>query len=337
MRGPIVVGTDGSETAKAAVRQTAELAALLGTPVHIVSATYRSDGASQPEGPVRKALADAVATMSACGVACETHPRSGEPADAIIEVAEEQQAGLIVVGNKGMGGSRRYLLGDVPNKVSHHAPCNVMILRTMETSERGTVILAVLAFASVTTVAVGEMVRLWRRGSAQAGRQSVEVAVRGYRAGSARERALLKVLAAFVVTSAITRRSTWVLRRQGRFGPFKELVRGPRHIHHFVPGIILAFASGCAAIVSDDAQLQERMSIPLGIGVALTLDEWALLLELNDVYWSDEGIVSIQVTLGTTALLAALTLALRLLARGERRVATRRRWRARLRGAGLTA
>jgi hypothetical protein len=154
----------------------------------------------------------------------------------------------------------------------------------------------------------------------------MDVAVEGYRAGTARERALLKALAAFVATSAITRRSTWVLRRHGRFGPIREIVCGPRRIHRFVPGITLAFVCGGAAIVSSDPRLQERMSIPFGIGVALTLDEWALLLELNDVYWTEEGIVSVQVTLGTTALLAALTLALRLLARGEERVATLRGW-----------
>ena len=46
--------------------------------------------------------------------------------------------------------------------------------------------------------------------------------------------------------------------------------------------------------------MQERMALPFGVGVALTLDEWALLMELDDVYWSDEGILSVQVTLGTT-------------------------------------
>jgi hypothetical protein len=188
------------------------------------------------------------------------------------------------------------------------------------------VILAGLAFAGVGAVVTGEMIRLWRRGSREAGRESMSVARAGYRAAPARERALLNVLAAFVATSAITRRSTWVLRRRGSFGPIKEIVRGPRHIHHFVPGIILAFVCGGAGLVTKDERWQTRLALPFGVGVALTLDEWALLLELNDVYWSDEGIVSIQVTLGTSALLAALTLALRLLRRGERRAVPRRRW-----------
>ena len=59
-----------------------------------------------------------------------THPREGEAADAILDVAEEQRADLIVVGNKGMTGAKRFLLGSVPNKVSHHAPCSVLIIRT---------------------------------------------------------------------------------------------------------------------------------------------------------------------------------------------------------------
>jgi nucleotide-binding universal stress UspA family protein len=58
------------------------------------------------------------------------HPREGDPADAILDVAEERSSDLIVVGNKGMSGAKRFLLGSVPNKVSHHAPCSVLIVRT---------------------------------------------------------------------------------------------------------------------------------------------------------------------------------------------------------------
>jgi len=63
-------------------------------------------------------------------VKVNTHPREGEAADAILDVAEELGADLIVVGNKGMTGARRFLLGSVPNKISHHAPCGVLIART---------------------------------------------------------------------------------------------------------------------------------------------------------------------------------------------------------------
>jgi nucleotide-binding universal stress UspA family protein len=319
---PIVVGTDGSDTAKLAVRTAAELAERLEARVHVVSATYRAHPNPGDRKPTQ-ALLDAASEMAARGVDVETHARQGDPAEAIVDVAGEQEAGLIVIGNRGMTAGRRFLLGDVPNKVSHHAPCSVLIVRTTETSDRGTVLLAGLAGASVVAVGVGEAVRLWRRGSAEAGHQSVEVAKAGYRAAPAGERALLRLLAAFVTTSAITRRSTWVIRRTGKFGPIREIVHGPRHIHHFVPGIVLAFASGGAAVVTNNRTLRERLAIPLGVGVALTLDEWALLLELHDVYWSEEGIVSVRVTLGTTALLGALTLGLRLLRYGEQRLLPR--------------
>jgi nucleotide-binding universal stress UspA family protein len=60
----------------------------------------------------------------------ETYSRQGDAADAIVDIAEEQGCDLIVVGNKGMTGAKRFLLGSVPNKISHHAPCSVLIVRT---------------------------------------------------------------------------------------------------------------------------------------------------------------------------------------------------------------
>ena len=60
----------------------------------------------------------------------QTHPVEGDPAEGILSVAEETKADLIVVGNKGMTGARRFLLGSVPNNISHHAPCSVIIVRT---------------------------------------------------------------------------------------------------------------------------------------------------------------------------------------------------------------
>ena len=60
----------------------------------------------------------------------EIFSRQGDAADAILDIAEEQRADLIVVGNRGMTGAKRFLLGSVPNKVSHHAPCSVLIVRT---------------------------------------------------------------------------------------------------------------------------------------------------------------------------------------------------------------
>jgi nucleotide-binding universal stress UspA family protein len=142
----IVVGTDGSDTAGEAVRQATELARIVGARVHVVSA-YEPVGSARlreerrrvpedmqwlvnPREDVERALEEAATSLRELGVEVSTYARQGDPADAILDVAEEQKANLIVVGNKGMSGAKRFLLGSVPNKVSHHAPCTVMIIRT---------------------------------------------------------------------------------------------------------------------------------------------------------------------------------------------------------------
>jgi nucleotide-binding universal stress UspA family protein len=83
-----------------------------------------------PNEDVDATLADAARDVDDAGVEVQTIARQGEPADVILDVAEEQNADLIVVGNKGMTGAKRFLLGSVPNKVSHHAPSSVLIVRT---------------------------------------------------------------------------------------------------------------------------------------------------------------------------------------------------------------
>jgi nucleotide-binding universal stress UspA family protein len=332
---PVVVGVDPSDSAKVVAHKSAELAQLLGARVHVVSAAYRPNtgrdqqtdgqdeeitGDGRGDAALCQALADAALPFRQRGVEVTLHAREGDPAEAIVSVAEEQHARLIIVGSRGMRGARRYLLGDVPNKVSHHAPCGVMILKTAERhSDRGTTLLAGLALAGLGTIAGGELLRLRRRGSEATARESLDVAVAGYRSGSTGERALLLLFAAFVITSGITRWNTWRLHRGRRFTFIPEMARGRRHIHHFVPGIVVAFVSGGGALVVDERH-REWLAVPFGMGLALTLDEWALLLELADVYWSEEGIVSLQATMGTTALLATLMFALRLLRRGERAV-----------------
>jgi nucleotide-binding universal stress UspA family protein len=142
----IVVGTDGSETAKEAVRQATELAKAIGANIHLVSAyepvpegRLRQERQQVPDDlqwmvnpreDVSNTLKQAGTDLEEAGVKAKAHAREGDPADAILDVAEEENADLIVVGNKGMTGARRFLLGSVPNKVSHHAPCSVMIIRT---------------------------------------------------------------------------------------------------------------------------------------------------------------------------------------------------------------
>ncbi len=144
----IVVGTDGSETARAAVDEAVALAMSLSARLHVVSA-YEPVAADRlrlepsevpadlqwmvnPREDVDATLRAAAEAGEAAGVGdVTTHAIQGDPADAILDVAEEQGADLIVVGNKGMTGAKRFLLGSVPNKVSHHAPCSVLIVRTI--------------------------------------------------------------------------------------------------------------------------------------------------------------------------------------------------------------
>lgn len=118
----------------------------------------------------------------------------------------------------------------------------------------------------------------------------------------------------------LTRISTRSIRRRGRFGPFRDARVGRTHVHHFVPGIALMMLAGGASIASADERLDPLLAVPFGLGAALTLDESALLLTLDDVYWSKEGILSVQITLAFSAVASAMALATRALRRGERRV-----------------
>jgi nucleotide-binding universal stress UspA family protein len=147
MFSSILVGTDGSETARTAVRRAIALASELGARLLIVSAYEPVAGfrmreerleapqdvqwAINPREEVLALLAAAEEDARAAGLgSIETFACQGNAADAIVDVAEEQGADLIVVGNRGMTGAKRFLLGSVPNRVSHHAPCSVLIVRT---------------------------------------------------------------------------------------------------------------------------------------------------------------------------------------------------------------
>jgi nucleotide-binding universal stress UspA family protein len=146
MFSSIVVGIDGSDTASEAVRQATALAQAVGARIELVSAYEPVTDARlresivvpedlhwiiNPREDVEATLAAAAAEISAAGVTVEVFARQGDPADAILDVAEERGSDLIVVGNKGMTGAKRFLLGSVPNKISHHAPCSVLIIRTL--------------------------------------------------------------------------------------------------------------------------------------------------------------------------------------------------------------
>lgn len=201
-------------------------------------------------------------------------------------------------------------------------------------ADRRTLALGGVTSALAAAVVGGELARVWRRGSAplpaetdlpliaaaEAVAETASVASRGYRAVPAAENALFNLFASFVVTLASVRGIAVLLRDRHTVGPFRNVKVGRRHIHHFVPGIALAFLSGSVAIVNRHEALESWLAIPFGAGMGLTLDESALLLELDDVYWSKEGIVSVQIALATVAMLSATALAIRFLKRGEQLV-----------------
>jgi hypothetical protein len=197
-------------------------------------------------------------------------------------------------------------------------------------SERATVGLAAVALGGAGAVLAGQFGRMLQRRAHEeddgeglveaapaAALDTVGVAVSGYTAAPRSETVLFNLLAGFLASFAFVRLSTWGIR--DHWGPFRNVSLGGRHIHHFVPGILIAFASGTTALLTDDERLEERLAVTTGIGMGLTFDEAALLLDLRDVYWTREGLLSVQLSLGATAILSIAILTQRMLRRGERR------------------
>jgi len=142
----VVVGADESATAREAVRSAMRFAQACGAELHIVTA-YKPGRADRqvasnrvklgPEmrgvlsaHPADMLLADLQGMVEQEGIGAIVHAAAGEPAEALCEVAEQEGADLIVVGNKGMKGARR-VLGSVPNSVAHSAHCSVLIVDTV--------------------------------------------------------------------------------------------------------------------------------------------------------------------------------------------------------------
>lgn len=204
--------------------------------------------------------------------------------------------------------------------------------------DRVTLSLAAVAVATAGTVIAGEVARLTRRRvqeieppdgvfdtaeqalatAGMATQDTVAVVVEGYGAASRSETVLFNILSGFVGGFALMRISTAGI-RAGWWPTSNVRVRG-RHIHHFVPGILLAFASGGWGMVTENEKLEQGLAVPFGAGIGLTFDEAALLLDLRDVYWTREGLLSVQVSLGAAGVLGATILGLRMLRRGEQRV-----------------
>jgi len=197
-------------------------------------------------------------------------------------------------------------------------------------SERATVGLAAVALGGAGVVLAGQFGRMLQRRAQQeadgenlvevapaAALDTVGVAVSGYAEAPRTETVLFNLLAGFLASFALVRISTWGIRDE--WWPFRNVSVGGRHIHHFVPGILIAFASGTTALLTDDEALEEKLAVTTGVGMGLTFDEAALLLDLRDVYWTRQGLLSVQLSLGATAILSIAILTQRMLRRGERR------------------
>ena len=191
-------------------------------------------------------------------------------------------------------------------------------------------VLGVLAGGAVITVFGAELTRVWRLGTLPRSRQisseedrrarpieAVMTLREGYAVSRTRENALFNMLASFTVAFGITRSITWTIREKGGFGPIKDVVVGNRHIHHFLPGGMLALAAGGVSIGTKSEELNKYLAFPFGVGVALVLDESALLLELDDVYWTEEGVLSIQIAFAAIALLSAFAYLIRIIRHSE--------------------
>jgi hypothetical protein len=206
------------------------------------------------------------------------------------------------------------------------------------TADRLTLGLAAAAAGTAGTVLAGHVARMARRRlaaddtsagetvletaehalgvAAEATADSLAVALEGYSAAPKRENVLFNILTGFTGSFALVRLSTWGIR--SGWWPFGNVRVGGRHVHHFVPGILLAFGSGGAALITDSQKLETALAFPFGAGIGLTFDEAALLLELDDVYWTREGLLSVQLSLGLAGVLGATILGQRMLRRGER-------------------
>ena len=187
-------------------------------------------------------------------------------------------------------------------------------------------VLGILAGGAVIAVFGAELTRVWRLGMLPRSRQvrspedrkakpleAIAVLREGYGVSRTRENSLFNMLASFTVAFGVTRWITWTIRTKGGIGPIKDVVVGDRHIHHFLPGGVLALTAGGVAIGTKGDKLDKYLAFPFGVGVALVLDETALLLELDDVYWTEEGVLSVQIAFAAIAMLSALAYLIRML------------------------
>jgi hypothetical protein len=119
------------------------------------------------------------------------------------------------------------------------------------------------------------------------------------------------ILVAFICSFGFIRTSAHMIRAQVSWWPGNVQTKGGTHVHHLVWGILLIMSMGYAGMASGwDSPWSELVAIAFGIGMGLTLDEFALWLNLEDVYWSQKGRQSIDAVIVTTAMLVITLLGL---------------------------
>ena len=143
----VIVGTDGSDTAADAVRHAGALAAAVGAELTIVTAFSQDPSttraAADAPAEVQRRISDAAGAeeraaggkriaveAGAPATSVHTYVEAGEPAAVVLDTAKVRNADVIVVGSKGMTSAKRFVVGSVPNRISHHAPCDVIIVHT---------------------------------------------------------------------------------------------------------------------------------------------------------------------------------------------------------------
>jgi hypothetical protein len=189
--------------------------------------------------------------------------------------------------------------------------------------DRLTLGLAGLASATALTVIISEIIKIFKNKKKEVAPEEVaevvteaaaEVAVSGYQASPERERVLFNILNGFIIGGAGSRIIAIGIR--DGWWPVKNVHVKDKHIHHFIPGMLITgAAAGTSFFVN--SKHKSKLAFMFGLGAGMTLDESALLLDLKDVYWTKEGLLSIQLSLGVTAVLGGTVIALRMIDRGE--------------------